>query len=882
MRWAHKLRMRLRSLFERARVENDLNRELRFHFDQQVEENLRQGMSPDAARLAARREFGNVASIQEQCRDFRGLNLFDELRWDLRYASRTLVRTPGFFVAVASLALAIGATTAVYTTVDWLLNRSSGGVYDPDRLVTIQITERDSTMGPFGLSIPQYHVIRDVQTMFVDVAAYGKLAGVISSDAGADQVVFEFVTGNYFELLGVRPALGRLMLPADDAAGKSPAAMISYDFWQTRFGGDARILDKPVRLNGQMSRVVGVLPREFQGYRLDWNGPTSVWLPLHSVAILGAKSLVTNPVSFFRIIGRLRPGMTLETTRDRAQSWIPHLPPLANIAWKANTVVVSPISEMRIGRRQEARTFLGVLLLVCGLILLAACFNVANFVIGRAVVRRRELALRAALGASRPRLARQLLTEALLLGLSAVAIGVAAGIGFANLLSTLPKIYLFMASNTTPLTTPAAQGSMVTIALVLGIAATLVFALLPAFVGTFRSPLRDLKNPSPHWTWSGMRVTPRQIVLVFQVALSVALAVTAGLYLRSVAQAARVSSDYDEPESVLVARVVGRFEADRMFLFYTELLSRLNSLPEVQSAAIGWNPPYMGGSNVYGIPGKDESKIRGGSTAASSRFFETHGVPIVAGREFAGLQSELKTAVIVNRVLADKLWPGRSAIGQTLQYGNTQRIVIGIVGDDRCNDLLGDPHPCAWQPFGAGGSSGYLRIRTHGDPMLFVPQLKQVLRDMNPDVAIAEQTTLADHIADLTGTYRTSAVASTGLAVFGVALLGIGCVSLFVSMVRDSRREIAIRMALGATSTRLTRRIVSQGILLIAIGVAIGLAVARVLAFRIADQLYKTEPTDLPTFMTVPAFVVLVGIAAVAYSAMVATRIEPARLLQTE
>ncbi len=458
------------------------------------------------------------------------LTFLEDVGRDVRYAARTLLRTPGFAVGVISLALTIGATTAVYSTVDWLLNRSPGGVFEPERLATLEYTYRDRPdFGTFGIAFRAYRELREVQDGFVDIAAYGKLSGSISDDLGADQVVFEYVTGSYFPVLGVRPHLGRTFRPEDDVEGVAPVAMLSYEFWQSRFGGDPEVLDRSIRLNGHSSRVVGVLPKEFEGYNLDWNGPTSVWVPLHAALQLGPAALLTRNVSFLRVIGRLRPEMTPELLQLKAPVWLQMLPP--SEYREVTELVVTPGREMRIVHRGEATAFLGTLLTVCMLMLLAACSNIANFSLGRALARRREIAVRVALGAGRPRLLRQLLTEAMLLGGSAAVLGVGIGVAVAHLLAPLPYTYLGLNTRTTALTTSGAVGGqMLGAAAGLGLGLALAFGLLPALFSVFRGPVTALKNPKPHWTWGGLRLTTRQGVLVVQVAFSVVLAVTAGLY----------------------------------------------------------------------------------------------------------------------------------------------------------------------------------------------------------------------------------------------------------------------------------------------------------------------------------------------------------------
>jgi predicted permease len=804
------------------------------------------------------------------------------LHRELRFAVRTLrLRKWSTGLAVLTAGVAIGATTAVYSTVDWLLNRPPGAVIEPHRLVTLRTTDGQSDL---TFAFTQYEAIRRVQDVFSDLSAYAKIPGVYSTDTRSDQVIYEFVTGNYFPMLGVRPAHGRTMMPDDDVPGAVPVVLLSYRFWQARFAGDTGVVDRSITLNGHRCRVIGVLPREFEGYSLDWNGPTSVWLPAQSFAPLFASNMLTRIGQggiFFPLIGRLRPGVSLENAQRRAQSWVPLLTGNTSDRYKPNGILLRLSTDTRISARwarDATRSFFGVLLAVCALVLLAACFNIANFLIGRAVARRGEIALRTALGASRWRVARPLLLEAGLIGLAAAGVGIVVAVLLIRMSAAMPRIFFRV-----PVTTEAVIDTrMVTVAIGLGLLSALVFGLIPAVLASIRNPLADLKNPKPGWTWSGIRVSTRQVLLVLQVALSVVLASAAGLYAHSFAKIAALDSGYAAPGQVLVARVVPRaLTAEQGALFYGQFLPGLNAMSGVVSASIGWNPPYYIGRNFFSVPGMDAAPIEAGATAAAPRFFQTLGIRLAAGREFDGSPEELKTGVVINQILAERLWPGQSAVGQRVLYGQELRTVTGVVTEQRCRDLLGPPEPCSYRPFPTN-SPGYLRVRVQGDPMAFVPRLRAFIHEIHPEVALAEERTLDAHVRDLTAAQRMSAGATMALALLGIALLAAGCVSLFVSMVRDSVREIAIRMALGASHSHLIRRIVFQGLAIASVGIAAGLLATRLVAARIADQLYEVSAGDPLTWVLAPAVVGLVSLASVYAAALLASRTDPARLLRAE
>jgi hypothetical protein len=315
-------------------------------------------------------------------------------------------------------------------------------------------------------------------------------------------------------------------------------------------------------------------------------------------------------------------------------------------------------------------------------------------------------------------------------------------------------------------------------------------------------------------------------------------------------------------------------------LFYEQLFAGLHAMPRVVSASIGWNPPYSIGRELISLPGSDRAPIEVGATGAAPRFFETMGIRLVAGREFEEITDDLQNGVIINGVLADRLWPKQSAVGQRVMFGQQERTVIGVTAELRCRDLLGPPDPCSYQSFPA--SAGYLRLRVQGDPMAFAPRLRAFIHDLNPLVALAEEKTLAGHVRDLAAAQRMSAIATMTLALVGIVMLAAGCVSLFVSMVRDSVREIAIRMALGATTGRLTRRVLTQGVAVTLTGLTVGSVAARAVAVRIADRLHGVSAWDPFTWVATLAVIALVSLASVHAAAVLATRTDPARLLRAE
>lgn len=809
----------------------------------------------------------------------------DDLWADLRFAGRTLLKTPGFLVAVVSLGLAVGACTAVYGTVDWLLNRPPTGVVEPDRVVGMMWAERgreNDSRARFSFSHPQYETLREVQDAFAEVAAYGKLALYAGGEGWGEELVFQFVSGTYFPLLGVRPHLGRLIRPEDNMDGAPPVVVLSWALWQSRFAGDPAVVGRPIRLQDGEGRIIGVMPEVYEGLNLDWNTPTDLWLPMHSAPAIGMEVMLRSPVTFFPILGRLEPGIDMGVATERAQRWVGALPEVRLSVIEPNAIHVAPLREFRISRRDEAWSFLGALLVVCGLILIAACTNVANFFFGRAAQRRREIALRTALGASRGRVLRQLGAEALLLAGATAAAAAAVGLAVATALAETPTLYLDLPTRgSTELSTAGAvDGRMFAWSVVAGSATALVLALLP-MLAAFGHPMIAIKGDGSRWGWGRVRPTPRLGLLAFQVGLAVVLGVTAALYAQGFLRATDADPEYADPPTLLMARItpVEDHRADRT-VFYRELLDRVRAQPWVTSAAYMYLHPYPGGIGRAALPDDPDHAIDVDGEPSTPGIFDVLGIPIIEGR--GPDEGDGREEVIINRTLAERLWPGQDPIGKPMLASGELSRVVGVVARERCGDLLAEAKGCMWRPITNGIGTRTIYVRTVGEADAAAGPLRDLILEVDPDVQVLDVQSLETFLEGRIRAERLAALASSGLALFGILLLVLGCVSLFVSMVRDSIREIAIRMALGATDGRIMRTVLGHGLLVAAIGTALGVAVALVVTPRIGPQLYDVSPTDPTTFTSVPTLILLVAALSVAYAALTAIRSDPTEYLHSD
>jgi predicted permease len=762
-------------------------------------------------------------------------------------------------VVLVSLSLGVGTTAVGYGTMSWLLNQSPPGVMDPERLIAVGLQDRRHLeAGHFGLSFAQYDSLRGVQQTFADLGAYVKLSGLVSYRSAGNAAILEFVTGRYFAMLGLRPAVGRTIGPDDDVPGAPCVVMLAYNGWQAAFAGSRDVLDAVVRVNGHSCRVVGVAPQAFTDYTVDWNGPTDLWLPMSAAGPLGVGGLRTVNAAIMTVIGRLRSGVVPSMAQQQASSWMQRLPRFSIGPIEATDIVLTPTRELRLLARRRATPALRATLLVCGIVLLAACFNVVAAFSARLNVRRSEIAMRSALGAARARILRQLLTEHAVIGVGAAAGGAVVAAIVARSIAAWPPLYLHLKMTVRALETPGVLDvRMAMAAVALGLGATIVGGLVPAIAVT-RRPLSGLRPSRASWTWAGIRVSGRQLLLVAQVAVAVVLVVVASLCGRSLVRALRVDPEFADPGRTVIARIVPAARDERRReAFYTELLGRLRQLPLVASANLAVAPPFEAETG-WVKPDTGGGEVLIGRVIVTPGTLSARGARFVAGRDFDDRVEPEPDSVIVNQVLATRLWPNGEPLRQQLvPIDGAPRRVVGVVDTARCSDLLSEPEPCAWYPMSRGLSSAFLTVRATGSVAAVAPAVRRVAHDIDPDAAVADVMPLDAFLRTLTSSERAAAIGSATLAGVGVLLSTLGALSVFVAVMADSERELAIRLSLGASVGRLRARVMAQGAGLAVVGVTLGLAMAYVIAIRLAGFLYRTTAVDVPSFVAGAAIVAI-------------------------
>jgi predicted permease len=799
---------------------------------------------------------------------------------DLRYAVRSLLRRPLFSAtAVLSLAVGIGTATAVYSWGSYMFFRPPTGVPDPHSLVAVYLDDRDPQTEPNILSLPHYDELRTAQTVFTDMGGAFRYWASLSAGPRAQEVTVEFVTGTFFSTVRTPMLFGRGIVPEDDVPGGPLSAVVSHALWQSAFGGAADILGRTLRLNGRTFTIVGVAPREFEGVDYSFYGEPDLWAATHTYTPVVGTNRVTRRSGLLRVVARLRPGVTVQSAEAALAvpgSRLSHEP---TDYQQYTTVRVVPIHQARIPiyTRATIGPSFAILLVVTALMLAAACFNVATFLISQGIARKSELGVRMALGATRRQVFQQLVVESLVLGGAAGCGGLIVAVICSQLLQVPAAINVGTALET-PTTIDFRAGVF---AWVITLLATLAFGVLPAALTSQRNPVAGAAAGGTYWSTSrGFRL--RQALLALQISLAVALTVVAVLHVRSFMRIQTVAHPY-ATNNVLLARInATSLEPERRSVFYRDLLGRLRATPGVVGAAL--SSTYVlspGGARVHVAP--DSPEISADYVTAGSGYFAGLGVPLQAGREFH--ESDRAGAAIVNVTLAAQLWPGENPIGRSIRLPgigprNQVYTILGVSAESRCRDMS-RASPCVYLPVETGRPGPLiLYVRTPGTPASFVPVLNEVVRAMSADVVVDRTSTFEEHLDLLRTSPRLAASITAATAILATVLCAIGCAALLFSLVREAQREIAIRLALGSAPGQLTRHIMLRAITPSAAGIAAGLAVAWFVAARVGDQLYETSVHE-PAAFVAPALLLLFVVTCASFApTRLALRTSPARLLR--
>jgi putative ABC transport system permease protein len=891
MAWYHEIRAGLQALLLRRRNEAELAEELRTHLEMEARYNMRQGLTPDEARARAARAFGSVERYKDDVRDERGSRSFDEMWLDLRFAWRSLRRRRAFTsLVVLTLALGIGATTTLFGVVKAVL-LAPLPFGRPEGIVQIWSSWKDFPQT--WLSYDEFEAWKTDIKSFSDVSLFTDGSLILSDGDASERIRYGQVGANTFQVLGVPPLLGRAFTPEEDRPNGPRVISLGYDLWQRRFGGDASILGRSIQVNGRATTVVGVMPSGFQ-LPLDFgsDGRTESWMPLATDA--ASEGAVPGPEfspgggnhGYFAV-ARLAPGATVEGANRELTAFVANLIQKGTYPQEMQfRAFALSIDDQIMGRIRPA---LLVLFGAVGFVLLIACANVAGLLLVRGEARRRELAVRVALGAGRRRLTRLLLLESAVLAV----LGGGAGVGLASL-------GIWLVRRTAPAGLPRiadARLDPVLLVFALGVAAVcaLLCGVLPALQAGQVAPVSELKEGGRSATAGAGRLRWRQMLVSAEVALAVILVIGAGLMIRSVASLFAIDAGID-PKGVLAMRLSTPSswyqDSVQVATFWNELQRRVSALPQVTAVGAVRQLPLaseMGdwGLDVEGYTPPPNSGTPGDWQVVTPGYFEAMGVRLISGRLFDA-RDELNAplSLVINRRFAEKYFAGRTALGGRVRIGGSadsiKYTVVGIVENVRHNALTREVKPQFYATMaqfarapGNTSRSMHLVIRTPGDPRSQIAPVQSVIRQMDPRLPISEVRTMEDVVGTSIAEPR---FAMELLGLFGVLALVLSAIGVFgiVSQVVASRsHEFGIRAALGATPGELARLSLGAGLSQTAVGLSLGVALALVLTRAMGQLLHGVTPTDPLTFVAVVLVTGVVALAASLAPARRAARTQP-------
>jgi predicted permease len=903
--------------FRRAKWDEERARELEAHLQIEAEENIARGMAPEEASYAAKRKLGNQSRIREEIYRMNTIGFLETLWMDLRYGARSLRKSPGFTaVAVLTLALGIGANTAIFSIVDAVLLKTLP-VANPQELV---LFSDDPSQGSYSghvmsglwfvFTYHDYEFFRDHNESFREICAFESDRHTVrirtldaNSPSGVEFAKGKVVSGNYFSVLGLQPAAGRLLSPGDDRPGAPAVAVMSYARWHRRYNNNASIVGRTLEINDSPFTIIGVAPPEFFGENMNIE---DFWFPLIAHPQVAGHKPIFEDTGYYwlNMMGRLKPGVTMREAQVEVNLVLrrlllaeagPKPPPRYERALASSHIQLAPgalgISSLRSKYSQP----LHVLLAVVGLVLLIACANVANLLLSRAASREREMSVRVAVGASRGRLVRQLLTEGVLLSSMGGLLGVLGAWWGAKFLFTI------VAGNGYPVHI-SENSAVLGFTLLISVAAGIVFGLAPAIRATRHDLAASIKGSTNATGASRRRFGSANALVVFQVAMALPLLVGAGLFVRTLQNLLSEDLGFIE-DHVLVAPMDPKsagYTPDELKVLYPLLLDRISAIPGVLSAALDSTTPMGGNESATNIsiqgasalqPSKDGSpsdEMGAHMVDVSARYFETVGIPILLGRDISAEDIQRNRRVcVINKTMAQKYFSGTNPIGRQYCSGSPfdpQRAfeIVGVAADARYYSIRDAVPPTAFNAPAQLDRDGYIVIRTAGDPARIEAVAPQVIASAAPRLRSTNVAPLRDQVQDRFKQDRTVAGLSSTFG--GLALL-LACIGLYGTMAyRVSRRtnEIGIRVALGAQPSRVLWLVMKECALLVAAGLAIGIPLTLASTRIVASQLFELSPMDPLTIALASVALAIVAAIAGFVPARRAMRVDPMVALRYE
>jgi len=889
MRPLASIRQRLRSLGQRREMKREIDEELRFHLEQRTAENLAAGMAPEDAAREARKRFGNLQGIREECRDTKGASFGETTLQDIRFGLRMLGKNPGFTaVVVLSLAIGIGANATVLCWIQNILLRPLPGVANQEELAVVT-TLHGTTMWE-SVALPDLKDQAALKQVFAGVIGSTVTPVCITADDRAEWICGQITTANFFEVLGVKPLLGRAFVQEEDAQpGGHPVLIIGEGLWKRRFGGDPAVIGRTVDVNRHRFTIVGVVPATFRG---TVNGlKCDFWAPVtmcQELANQSRKSLDRRSDHWLQTQARLQPGVSraqAQAALDTLSSQLEKAYPDSN---RENRLLLLPLWKSPYGGQSVMLPVLSLLLAVSLGVLLIVAVNVANLLLARATRREREIAIRLAVGAGRGRLIRQMLTESLLLAL----LGGVIGAGLARWM--MESIQLFFPHTHLPLGMAfSLDGRTLGLISLVTLGTGLLFGLAPALQASSPSVNDALKESGRSAAGGAPRHRVLGALVVSQIALALVLLVCAGLCFKGLDQARRTDLGFNPNHLLYAGLSIGMngYSEDAGRIFYRDLQQRLAALPGVESAALSsWYPLGFSGGGSWGVevegyPRQPNEDLDVDLSVISPGYFKTMEIPLLDGRDFTDRDDAQATPVaIVNDAMAKRFWPGQNPIGRKFKAAGATRTVVGVAKTGKYHSLNETARCFLYTPCQQGLHDRNLSLclRTAGDPSALANAVRQEIQKIDPRVEAWGMFPMTDYIQPA---FLAQKIASSLLALLGLLALVLATMGVYGVMaygVNQRTREFGIRAALGARTADVLLLVLRQGFVLGFVGVIVGLALTLAVTRLLANFLHGVSPFDLEIFIAVPLLLYLVTLFASWLPARRAARVNPIVALKEE
>jgi putative ABC transport system permease protein len=879
MPWKKVFLDRLRALRDSDAVHREIDEEMRFHLDMRTEENVRKGMSPEEARREAEKRFGRITRIKELGYEVRGGGWFETLLQDLRYGVRMFLKQPGFtLIAVLTLALGIGANTAIFSVVNAVLLRPLP-LAEPERVVWL--SDMLPQAGAVPTSLPEFLDWKDQNQSFEQLAAFLNSSMFIDTGGGTQDMPVGLVTPEIFALFRVNPILGRTFTNEETLPGRTRVAVLGHSMWQSHFGSDPNVIGKTIDLDGVAYTIIGVMPGGF-----SFPDRAELWRPLR----INPNALDRGP-HYLHVVGRLKPEVTLTQAQAEMSTLAARLSAQHPEKNAGHGVKLQLLRDVVVG---DIRPALFILLGAVGFVLLIACANVANLLLGRVGVRQKETAVRTALGASRLRIVRQLFTESMMLSIGGGVAGLLIAVwGVKWLVSmgptTIPRVHEI-----------AVDPRVVCFTLLISVATSVIFGLAPALQAS-KPDLTDALKEGGRTSAGLHRNRLRSMLVISEVALSLVLLIGAGLMIRSFAKLSRIDPGFN-PDGVLkmgVSLLVSKYPDDeRVASFYSQLLEQAAATPGVVSAAAISDLPLFGSntSDNFTIEGRppvaqqDQPIIE--YHIVTPRYFESMGIPLLAGRDVAWTDTkQAPNVVVINEAFAERHFAGESPMGHRISLQGQERdplLIVGVVGNVRQLGLDRKPVSEVFVPYLQDPlSKNYQRsmtivARTNSDPGAVAGSLRAALTSLDKSLPVYDLKPMTEYLSDSLARRRFNLILLTAFAGVALVLAAVGIYGVISYGVTQRTHEIGIRMALGAEKADVLRLVVRQGMVMALGGVAIGLLASFALTRLMESLLFGVSVTDPLTFTVIALLLISVALLACIVPALRATKVDPLVALRYE